>query len=172
MIHCAIDGYSRMVTFLKCSSNNKASTVLEEFINAISSFGCPLKIRTDHGTENVLVARFMLETRGVSGSPVITGKSVHNQRIERLWVDVFVYVSQLFWNIFHYLELEHEIDSCIDIHLFCLHFVYIPRINQMLKEFARSWNMHGIRTEGNRSPFEIWTAGYYEGMRVETNWKI
>lgn len=42
-----------------------------------------MKIRTDHGTGNIEVERYMLEKHGVEGNPVITGKSVHNQRIER-----------------------------------------------------------------------------------------
>jgi len=34
VVHGAIDGFSRMVTFLKCSNNNRASTVLNSFIPA------------------------------------------------------------------------------------------------------------------------------------------
>ena len=121
-----------------------------------------MKLRTDHGTENVLVARHMLETRGVSSKPVITGKSVHNQRIERLWVDVFIYVTQQFWNIFHFIEVEHELDPDNELHLFALHYVYKPRLNKMLREFSESWNNHGVRTERNRTPLQIWTEGFYK----------
>ena len=121
-----------------------------------------MKLRTDHGTENVLVARHMLETRGVSSKPVITGKSVHNQRIERLWVDVFIYVTQQFWNTFHFIEAEHELDPDNELHLFALHYVYKPRLNKMLREFSESWNNHGVRTERNRTPLQIWTEGFYK----------
>ena len=31
VVHAAIDGYSRHVVFIKCSDNNRASTVLSEF---------------------------------------------------------------------------------------------------------------------------------------------
>lgn len=47
-----------------------------------------MKIRIGHGTEKIEVARYMLETHGVEGNPLITGKSVHNRQIERLWVDL------------------------------------------------------------------------------------
>ena len=60
------------------------------FLNSVERFRTPMRLRTDHGTENVLIARYMLEKHGVEARPVITGKSVHNQRIERLWVDVFI----------------------------------------------------------------------------------
>lgn len=36
VVHGAIDGFTRLTTFLKCSDNNRSSTVLESFINAIS----------------------------------------------------------------------------------------------------------------------------------------
>ena len=35
----------------------------------------------------------------------------------------------------------------------------MPRINQTLKHFCDGWNNHGIRTEGNRSPFQLYTEG-------------
>ena len=48
----------------------------------------------------------MLEKHGVEGNPVITGKSVHIQRIERSQVDLNTYVIQHFCSIFYNLELE------------------------------------------------------------------
>ena len=40
-------------------------------------------MRCDHGTENIEVARLKLNAYGVEGSHVLTGLSMHNQRIER-----------------------------------------------------------------------------------------
>ena len=141
VIHGCIDGLSRLVTFLKCSSNNCAQTVLNLFIPATRRYRMPLKIRTDHGTENVSVAKYMLEFYGLDARPVITGKSVHNQRIERLWVDVFIYVTQQFYNVFRYLESDYNIDPGNEMHLFVLHYIFIPRINNMLEKFVESWNI-------------------------------
>ena len=162
VIHGTIDGFSRLIVMLQCSSNNKASTVLQLFLEAIQLYRTPLRLRTDHGTENIEIAKYMLEKYGTESRPVITGKSVHNQRIERLWVDVFIYVIQQYRNIFYHLESEHRLDPDNDIHIFALHFVYMPRINRSLKEFTDAWNHHPLRTEKNRSPLAVWTEGFYD----------
>ena len=47
IIHGAVDGFSRLVTFLKCSNNNRAETVLQSFVDAVQRYGVPKKLRTD-----------------------------------------------------------------------------------------------------------------------------
>ena len=79
-----IDGYSHTIVYLRCSSNNRASTVLDCFVEAAEEHGLPNKVRTDLGGENVEVWRYMVEQHS-SCSAVITGSSTHNERIERLW---------------------------------------------------------------------------------------
>ena len=43
-VHAGIDGYSRLVTYLKCSNNNTAGTVLQLFLQAIREYGCPSRV--------------------------------------------------------------------------------------------------------------------------------
>ena len=46
-----------------------------------------------------------------------------------------------------------------NLHIFSLHFVYIPRINQALQEFIQSWNHHGKQTERGQNPHQLFTSG-------------
>lgn len=83
--HAGIDGFSRLIVFMHCSDNNRASTVYEHFLEATTMHGLPSRVRTDQGRENMMVARHMLEHRGLHRGSIITGSSIHNQRIERLY---------------------------------------------------------------------------------------
>ena len=43
--------------------------------------------------------------------------------------------------------------------MFCLHYVFLPRINNSLNLFRSAWNNHRMRTEGNKSPNQLYTQG-------------
>ena len=162
-----IDGYSRCVVYLKCSNNNRASTVLQLFLDACDVFGTPSHIRCDQGVENLDVGRHMLRVRGLNRGSIITGSSIHNQRIKRLWRDVHRLVVMTFKSIFMYMEEEKILDPLNDVHIFSLHLVYIPRINQALKEFVSQYNDHPIRTEHNSSPRQLFCLGAHALSALE-----
>jgi len=81
-----IDGFSRLVVTLNVANNNRSDIVVRFFCRkAVRKFGLPSRVRSDKGGENVLVCDIMLERRGNGRRSFVTGKSTHNQRIERLW---------------------------------------------------------------------------------------
>ena len=102
-------------------------------------------------------------------SVVITGSSTHNERIERLWRDVFRCVSKLFYDTFHSLEEDHLLDPLNETDIFCLHYVYVPIINRCLQEFVESWNHHRISSEHNRTPYQLQVMGSLPSTQLDVN---
>ena len=159
VVHGAIDGYSRVVMYLTCSDNNRASTVLLlSFTKAVQENGLPSYVRSDLGGENVDVWRFMVEQHS-NPSSVITGSSTHNERVERLWRDVYRCVCVTFHNLFSSMEDEGVLNSLNEVDLYCLHFVFLPRIQHTLNSFIESWNNHLLSTENNLTPNQLFIRG-------------
>src|SRR2546430_4608576 len=79
VIHAGIDGYSRLITYIHCSGNNRSETVFKYFKEGTERFGIPSHIRADRGCENVLVKKFINEYQGEGRGSFIEGRSVHNQ---------------------------------------------------------------------------------------------
>ena len=159
VIHGGIDGYSRLIVMLKCSTNNHSVTVGDLFCNAIERYGIPSRVRTDHGGENVLIWQMMEEMRGMSRGSALRGTSTQNQRIERLWRDVFRCVTCIFYYLFQSMESTGLLDRNNPLHMYILHFVFKPRINKSLDSFQSAWNCHPVRTEHQWSPERMWQNG-------------
>ena len=131
----------------------------ESFLQTVNKYGLPSRIRCDQGGENVLVSQHMLRHHGTERRSVLVGSSVHNQRIERLWRDMRRCVTGTFYRLFYFLEHHNMLDPINESHLFALHYVFLPRINEALQHFQESWNQHGIRTERGMTPNQLFTAG-------------
>ena len=52
-------------------------------------YNCPSRVCADRGQANTLIADYMICQPGPNRSSFICGRSVHNQRIEHLWHDLY-----------------------------------------------------------------------------------
>ena len=91
----SVDGYSRVIVYLKCSNDNRAETVLQLFSEAVSTYGLPSRVRGDRGGENVRVADFMISQCGINRGSFISGRSI-------MWCDVFNGCILLYYCLFHH----------------------------------------------------------------------
>lgn len=86
-------------------------------------------------------------------------RSVHNVRIERLWVDITAQLGATWSNIFLTLEMHYGLDINNANHIWLLHLLFLPIINAALAFFAESWNLHKLQIRGgpNRSPINMYS---------------
>lgn len=163
VVHGGIDGFSRLITFLRASPFNSSKAAACFFLGGIKKYGVPSRVRVDHGTEYVDVGRLMNAVNGEERGSFITGPSVHNQRIERLWRDVFCKVIDRFYKLFCYMEERQVLCMDNDIHKWALQYVFVGRINDSCIEWMETHNHHKVRTENNKTPSMMWFQSLYEG---------
>ncbi|KAJ3976269.1 hypothetical protein EV361DRAFT_968846 [Lentinula raphanica] len=94
---------------------------------------------------------------GCRGS-YIWGRSIHNVRIERLWVDISNYITQRWNDNFSTLEWRYHLDINNVNHIWLLQHLFLNTINISLVFWAEGWNNHRVtqRDGPNRSPEDMW----------------
>ncbi|KAF8139651.1 hypothetical protein EV363DRAFT_1153561 [Boletus edulis] len=106
----------------------------------------------------------MEEVRGVERGSYIWGRSVHNIRIERLWVDVTRGLGLKWKQFFHTLEASDGLDINNQAHIWLLHKLFLPTINEEAEQWAATWNCHVIQQRGEHhlSPQAMFLEGVIE----------
>ena len=72
------------------------------------------RVRADAGGENVAIGEYMVWLRGDNRGSFLTGPSVRNTHIERLWRDVGESVIAFFSALFLFLEARRLLDPSSD----------------------------------------------------------
>jgi len=84
-------------------------------------------------------------------------RSVHNIRIERLWVDFTAGVGAKWKAFFEELEIQVGLDSDLPSHIWLVHYLFLGALNQDIVDWANAWNNHKMRIPGHGtcSPAEL-----------------
>lgn len=64
------------ITGMCAVENNRATTVLKLFLQAVDDYGCPSRCRGDRGGENIAVAMYMTLVRGPNRASYMWGSYV------------------------------------------------------------------------------------------------
>jgi len=149
-IHGCVDGYSRMIVYLKASMNKLSSTVEMAFDEAVGRLGYPSCVRADYGGENKGVGKKMREfyKDALAEFRVLLGPSVHNQRIEYLWRFLGRFTLAYFRELFESMvqgSSAGQLRFTNEFHRYAMGVVFLWRVQASLDRFAAMWNHHTIR---------------------------
>jgi len=88
-------------------------------------------------------------------------RSVHNIRIERLWVDITSGFGSKWKQFFQILEAHDALDTNNDAHIWLLHFLFLASINSDATMWAETWNNHTLARRGghHQSPNQMYLHG-------------
>lgn len=117
------------------------------------------RVRCDQGGGNNAVCLFVEVFRGSGRGSASRWRSTHNQRIERLWGDVWRGVVNVYHSLFTLLENDGVIDCNNEMHVRALHYIYLSQINRDLQLFVNQWNHHCLRTARYMSPYQFFVRG-------------
>ncbi|KZT60080.1 hypothetical protein CALCODRAFT_429931 [Calocera cornea HHB12733] len=102
----------------------------------------------------------MVQHRGTNRGSYIGGNSVHNTRIERMWVDVNNSFAEKWAEFFHSLECNHGLNPLNQDHIWLIQWLFLDDINDDAVSFQNSWNYHTLSLDGrNQRPAELFLAG-------------
>jgi len=142
-----IDGYSRRIIFLRCSSTNNDPAVIGcYYLDAVTMLmRCPSKLRTDRGSENGTAAALQCIISGNLTTGHAFGTSHTNQRIESFWSFLRRLRIQWWIEMFEDLMQFGVLDTSHERQVECIRYCFMDIIQKELDDFHVYWNCHRIR---------------------------
>jgi len=148
---------------MRVKNNKRPETVGRMWQKGCDKHGWPRRARWDKGREGKVAIYLQLrrwrDKRNREGT-VITGRSVHNTRIEGMWRVMSPVVH--YWRNFFMAQMCKErvwgadtgvrgqrrrvlCDTANKLHLFALQTVTMPLIQRDMDQWSRAWDCHSIR---------------------------
>lgn len=152
-IHGAICGYSRRILWLEVVRSNKEPNIVAEiFLSTVKEVGgCPMRLRTDCGTENVLLSAMQCYLRA-DGNDEWAGEKAHvygsspaNQRIEAWWS--FLRRSRSGWWIDFFQDMLQQgiLETGNTYHIESMWYCFNTLLQEDLTKVREHWNSHYVR---------------------------
>ena len=141
-----VDGYSRRVIWLRCSSSNNDPRVIGcYYLDAVQELHvCPRGLRSDRGSENCITAAIhCCLTHNASGHAFVASTS--NQRIESFWGNLRRLRVQWWIDLFEDMISCGLVDLSIMNHIECVRYCFMNVVQNDLNNFVSFWNCHRIR---------------------------
>ncbi|KAL0565644.1 hypothetical protein V5O48_016377 [Marasmius crinis-equi] len=150
VIHGIVDGFDRLIVAIWTSTNNRASTVLSNYLQAVENFGEPSRIRGDRGKENKAVALYAIAAKGLNRGSFIWGSQFQTE-----------------WN-HHPIRGEGHDQSPIDIRMMGMlkEGVYVPDdCDELTVEDIQAG--YGVYGPDRNAPAGFTGAGYLEDEALD-----
>ena len=144
-IHGCIDGYSRKMIWLELvTSNNNPHIIANLYLKAAEQLDVvPKIVRSDHGTENVVVAaaqQFLVDENAH-----VFGSSHSNQRIEGWWSYFRKNHTSYIIDLFKSIVSEGSFDTDDAFQRAVIHYWFSDFIKKEIESTKEHWNSHYIR---------------------------
>lgn len=144
-IHGGIDGASHYVLWCEVATDKLATTIFKGYKAAVDLYGHPIRIRSDYAAEHNLVREDQERARPEVVKPFLTGSSVHNQRIEHFWGQVWKKTAWFYHSLFTAMCNHNLLDLNNVWHMSSLHMVFFPLIQDDVDRHIIAWNNHRVR---------------------------
>jgi hypothetical protein len=159
-IYAIIDAFSRFVIDIYVGISNRTQVaVLHFFLRCVRQFGFPKTVRSDKGTETLMmcVAQVLLRREEKPDLPFhkawIYGPSTKNQRIEAWWNTLADGLTETWKRFFEQFVHAGIFDSESYIDIIALRFIYFNKVKTDIENMVELHNIHPIRRQKNRSEY-------------------
>ena len=138
--------------------------VLSCFQRGTTEWGHPSRVRADNGGENVTVGEYIVWYRGKNRGSFLTGQSVRNTRIERLWRDAVESVVTIFTSLFLFMENQCILDPGCENDMHALHYVFFTLSSEAFGQiYTKVQYALYIYMRHNRTLHQLWAKTVCSG---------
>lgn len=130
----------------RAAVDKRQTTIYEPYADAVRRYGRPLRVRSDFAAEPNMVEADMRMGRPNIFRPFLRGSSVHNQRIEHFWRQVWTHCIFYYKHLLTLMGRHGFLNLVNPVQKASMVAVFLPAIQQDLAHFVAMWNVHRVRT--------------------------